>query len=111
MHYFNTLFLEEATRFLDSLDSHIVRKVIYNLRLAEHTNDPTLFKKIHCHIWEFRTKSAGQEIRLLAFWDKSESTNTLVVVTNGFIKKTWKVSPIEIERALRIRDAYLNNKH
>lgn len=29
-------------------------------------------------------------IRLLAFWDKTDSEQTLVLATHGFIKKTQK---------------------
>lgn len=73
MHYFNTLFLEEANRFLLTLDTHIMEKVLYNIKLAAQTNDPRLLKKVHQHVWEFRTKCGGKEIRLLAFWDKTRS--------------------------------------
>ncbi|HRW97716.1 MAG TPA: type II toxin-antitoxin system RelE/ParE family toxin, partial [Bacteroidales bacterium] len=36
-------------------------------------------KKLHNDIWEFRAKFAGLQIRLLAFWDKTENKQTLVV--------------------------------
>lgn len=109
MQYFNTLILEEANRFLLTLDTFTMEKVLFNMKLAAQTNDPRLLKKIHQHIWEFRTKSGGKEIRLLAFWDKSRAENTLVVATHGFIKKSWKIPPVEIERALRIRKSYLDS--
>ncbi len=111
MHYFNTLMLEEANRFLLTLDTHTKEKVLYNIKLAAQTNDPRLLKKVHQHIWEFRTKSNGKEIRLLAFWDKTRAENTLVIATHGFIKKSWKIPPIEIERALRIRNSYFDKSH
>jgi hypothetical protein len=34
-----------------------------------------------------------------------------VVATHGFIKKVDKVPVNEIERALRLKDKYFNNKH
>lgn len=61
-------------------------------------------------IWEFRTKYAGKEIRLLAFWDKTEPKETLVAATHGFIKKVDKVPANEIERAENIRKKYFENK-
>ena len=67
MRYFITLMLEEANRFLLTLETHTKEKVLYNIKLAAQTNDPRLLKKVHQHIWEFRTKSDGKEIRLLAF--------------------------------------------
>lgn len=108
MHYFNTLILEEANRFLLTLDTQTMEKVLYNIRLAAQTNDPRLLKKVHQHVWEFRTKYGGKEIRLLAFWDKTRAENTLVVATHGFIKKSWKIPPIEIERTLKIRNSYFD---
>jgi phage-related protein len=73
LHYFQTRFLEEANKFLASLDIKAVRKVIYNIDLAEQSNDPRLFKKLQNEIWEFRTNFGGQQIRLLAFWDKDKN--------------------------------------
>jgi hypothetical protein len=61
-------------------------------------------------IWEFRTKYGGNEIRLLAFWDKTEAQKTLVLATHGFIKKVDKVPAKEIERSENIRKKYFENK-
>jgi phage-related protein len=106
MRYFETTFLEEAIDFLDGLDQKSVSKVLYNIDLAEQTNDPKLFKKLTNEIWEFRTKYRGSQIRLLAFWDKRENKNTLVIASHGFIKKVDKVPTKEIERATRLRIEY-----
>ncbi|MBN2650500.1 MAG: type II toxin-antitoxin system RelE/ParE family toxin, partial [Prolixibacteraceae bacterium] len=61
-------------------------------------------------IWEFRTKFAGLQIRLLAFWDKSDNKETLVIATHGFVKKVDKVPANEIERAVRLREKYYEKK-
>lgn len=108
MRFFETVFLEEAANFLSGLDEKTVRKVLYNLDLAEQTNDPRIFKKLQKDIWEFRTKYAGMQVRLLAFWDKNDDKKTLVVATHGFIKKVDKVPISEIDRAVRLRNNYLN---
>ncbi len=110
MQKFQTRFLEEADKFISELDSKAARKLFYNIDLAEHTNDPKLFKKLQNDIWEFRTIFAGLQIRLLAFWDKTDDTDTLVFATHGFIKKVDKVPKNEIERAVRIREQYFENK-
>jgi phage-related protein len=110
MRYFNTKFLEEADEFISGLDPKIVRKIFYKIDLAEQTNDPKLFKKLQNEIWEFRTKYTGLQIRLLAFWDKTDNKETLVFATHGFIKKVDKVPANEIERAVRLRDKYFNKK-
>ena len=111
MRYFETKFLDEADEFIAKLDQKTARKIIYNIDLAEQTNDPRLFKKLQNDIWEFRTKYAGLQFRLLlAFWDKTDNKETLVIATHGFVKKVDKVPSNEIERAERIRDKYFNNK-
>jgi phage-related protein len=110
MQYFETRFLEEADKFISTLDLKTARKVFYNIDLAEQTNDPKLFKKLKNDIWEFRTLYAGLQIRLLAFWDKTDGKETLVLATHGFIKKVDKVPANEIERAVRIREKYFDNK-
>jgi len=87
MRYFETAFLDEAKKFLKTLQPKTAKKVFYNIDLAEQTNDPKLFKKLKSDIWEFRTKYVGLQVRLLAFWDKTDKKETLVIATHGFIKK------------------------
>jgi phage-related protein len=111
LQYFQTRFLEEADKFIASLDPKAARKIFYNIDLAEQSNDPRLFKKLQKDIWEFRAKFGGQQIRLLAFWDKDNETETLVFATHGFIKKVDKVPKNEIERALNIRAKYFEIKN
>ncbi len=110
MKYFDTKFMEEANEFFAELDTKTIKKIFYNVDLAEQTNDPKLFKKLQNDIWELRTKFGGLQIRLLAFWDKSDNKETLVIATHGFIKKVDKVPANEIDRAERLRDKYFNNK-
>lgn len=110
MQYFETIFLEEVDEFLETLDKKYKKKIIFNVRIAEQTNDPELFKKLTGSIWEFRTKYLGKQIRLLAFWDKTDETRTVVLASNGFIKKTQKTPKSEIERAERIREKYFKEK-
>lgn len=110
MRYFETKFLVEADKFVASLDPKTIKKVFYNIDLAEQTNDPKLFKKLQKDIWEFRTKFGGLQIKLLAFWDKTDNSETLVIATHGFVKKVDKVSGNEIDRAVRLREHYFENK-
>ena len=110
MQKFQTRCLEEADKFISELDFKAAKKIFYNIDLAEQTNDPKLFKKLQNDIWEFRTIFAGLQIRLLTFWDKSDNTDTLVFATHGFIKKVDKVPKNEIERAVRIKEQYFENK-
>ena len=90
MKYFETKFLIEAEKFISTLDQKVIRKILFNIDVAEQTNDPRLFKKLQNDIWELRTNYGGLQVRLLAFWDKSDRKNTLVIATSGFIKKLKK---------------------
>lgn len=110
MKFFETRFLEEAEEFMATLDVKSRKKVMFNIRVAEQTNDPELFKKLNSNIWEFRTKYLGKQLRILALWDKTDKGSTLVLATNGFIKKTQKTPISEIERAERVRTQYFKNK-
>ena len=110
MRHFETRFLEEADKFISRLDSKAIRKIFYNIDLAEQTNDPRLFKKLQKDIWELRIRLGSNQIRLLAFWDKTDDKKTLVLATHGFIKKVDKVPAKEIERAINIRTKYFDSK-
>ena len=106
VEYFKTIYSDEVEEFLDSLDDKARRKIIYNVDKAKLTHDPELFKKLDSDIWEFRTKYKRIQYRLLAFWDKRDSSETLVIATNGFIKKTKKTPKVEIKRARQIMEFY-----
>lgn len=108
---YDIVFLEIAKEFLDKLDKKSRDKVLYNIWKSRVVNDPELFKKISEEIWEFRTKYRTKQIRLLAFWDKEDKLDTLVVATNGFIKKTKKTPKTEIDTAERIRKQYFDTKN
>lgn len=107
---FEIVFLEEAYDFLKCLDRKHYEKILYNIRKSQVENDPELFKKLNEDIWEFRTLYQGLQYRLLAFWDKRDKTNTLVVSTHGFIKKRNKVPDNEIQKAIQQKIKYLNEK-
>ena len=107
---FEIVFLEEAFDFFKSIDRKHSEKILYNIRKSHTENNPELFKKINDDVWEFRTLYQGLQYRLLAFWDKTEKSNTLVISTHGFIKKKSKVPDSEIQKAIQIRNKYFNEK-
>ena len=107
---FEIIFLDEAFEFLKGLDRKHYEKILYNIRKAQTEHDPELFKKLNSDIWEFRTLYQGLQYRLLAFWDKSSVTETLVISTHGFIKKRSKVPDNEIQKAIGQRAKYLEEK-
>ncbi len=110
MQHFQIIFLTKANEFIAALDSKSAKKLLYNIDRAAEINDPGLFKKLYDEIWEFRLSYGNNQIRLLAFWDKTNNQETLVIATHGFIKKTDKLSGNEIERAKNIRKKYFDEK-
>lgn len=54
-------------------------------------------------LWEVRAQSGSDDFRLLGFFDGGN----LVILTNGFSKKTQKTPAREIELAVRRRSEYL----
>ena len=107
---FKVILLDEVDEFLNGLDSKARKKIIYNMRKAQIVNDKELFSKLNDNIWEFRTLHNKKYYRLLAFWDKLDNINTLVVTTHGFLKTTGKTPPKQIAKAERIMKKYFDNK-
>ena len=85
-------------------------KIFQNIRRSEQQSNPKLLKKLTDEIWEFRTLYYGIQYRLFAFWDKEDKAETLVFATHGIVKKTSKVNKNEIDKAVKIRKTYFNNK-
>ena len=75
---FDVEFLPDAVRFMDGLDKKSQEKIYYNIRKAQVTNDPELFKKLTTTIWEFRTLYNQTYYRLFAFWDKTGGRDSVV---------------------------------
>ena len=107
---FNIVFFDETFEFLSNLEKKHYEKIIFNIRKAQTRHDPELFKKLKDEIWEFRTLYQGLHYRLLSFWDKTDSENTLVVSTHGIVKKTSKTPDSEIQKAKQIRLRYFEDK-
>ena len=107
---FDVKFLEDAAGFLDLLDEKPRDKIIFNINKARISNDKDLFKKLKGEIWEFRTLYNKMSYRLFAFWDKTDSIETLVISTHGIIKKSKKAPLSEIEKAEHIRRLYFKQK-
>ena len=101
------MYLAEIPTFLDSIDPKASAKIIYNIQKVLESNflDSDLFKKLDDEIWEFRTLYNKVQYRLLAFW--CPFTDSLIIATNGFIKKTQKTPSNELDKAKRIRKQYL----
>lgn len=101
---FEVVYLEQAGNFLQSLPVKVRAKILYNIMVAQHENDPELFKKLNDNIWEFRIRFNGMAYRLFAFWDKN--IKAMVVATYGLVKKTQKTPANEIRRAEALMKQY-----
>ena len=66
------------------------------------------FKKLEGtdDLWEVRANFGGDAYRLLGFWDAGR----LIILTNGFAKKTQKTPAREIEIAEQRKRDYFNRK-
>lgn len=71
---FKVKFLEEAKKFLDSLDEKPRDKIFYNIWKSKISKDEELLKKLDDEIWEFRTLYNKSAYRLFVFWDETEKS-------------------------------------
>jgi phage-related protein len=107
---FSVAFLQEAVIFMDRLDKKSREKIYYNLRKAQITNHPELFKKLTSTIWEFRTLYNKTYYWLFAFRGQRDGRQVLIIITHGMIKKTGKTPATELEKAERTRQQYFVQK-
>ena len=105
---FKVIFLEDAKKFLDSLDDKPRDKIVYNIWKSKSIKDDELLKKLEDDIWEFRTLYNKIAYRLFAFWDETEKS--MIIATHGIIKKTDKTPKKEINKAKQLRAEYLKIK-
>jgi len=93
--------------FLDSLTGKQAQKVLWVLRLMEELDvvPRQYFKKLIDSegLWEVRIQFGNDIFRLLGFFDGG----ALLILTNGFAKKTQKTPPQEIALAIRRKEEYL----
>lgn len=85
--------------FLDTLSDAQTKKILWVLKLVRELNPvPSQYftKLVNTDdIWEVRVQTGGNIFRLLGFIDGDR----LIILTNGFQKKTQKTPRCEIELA------------
>ena len=98
-----------ARDFILSLEPKMRAKMVRTVELLEHNGidlrEP-YSKSLGDGIFELRAKVGSDISRVLYFFVVGRT----VVLTNGFIKKTQKTPPAEIERAKQYREDYLSRK-
>ena len=98
-----------AKEFLLSLDPKMRAKMLRMISMLQ-TNGTKLRKPYSEHlddgIFELRAKVGSNISRVMYFfYDGGQA-----ILTHGFIKKTQKTPPIELERAKNYRSDYLRRK-
>lgn len=97
-----------VSAFIDDQPLMLQAKLLRTIDLLAK-NGPALrephSKKLNDHIFELRCQTDGERARILYFFIKDRK----IVLTHGFIKKTQKTPPKEIERAENYRRQYLKS--
>ena len=97
--------------FYKSQDSKIQEKIEYVLDLVRFERQvPKKFFKLLENtegIWEVRVITTFKSIRILCFQDEG----SLVVLTNGLLKKTQKTPQKDIKKAEKLKKEYLTEKY
>lgn len=100
--HFRAFFLKQNTKVQD--------KIIWTLNLIEelHTIPETYLKHIENTdgLFEIRVQQSNDIFRIFCFFDRGK----LIVLVNGFQKKTQKTPKGEILKALKIKQEYENEK-
>ncbi len=100
--YFQGFFVKQRDKVKD--------KIIWTFELIEELQKvPEIYLK-HIEntegLFEIRIQQSGDIFRIFCFFDKRQ----LVVLANGFQKKSQKTPRQEIDKALKIKKEYENEK-
>lgn len=100
--YFSEFFIKQKTKVKD--------KIIWTFELIEDLDriPENYFKHVENTdgLYEIRIQQGSDIYRIFCFFDKGQ----LVVITNGFQKKTQKTPKQEIVKALKIKEEYFYEK-
>ena len=89
--------------FLDSLPAHQRAKCLRDLEVLSEKGAelrPPASKHLRNGIFELRIPTSGEQARVFYFFYQNGS----IVLTNGFLKKTQKTPPQELNRAIRYKN-------
>ena len=105
-----TFYKNYFQEFFDKQNKKVKAKIVWTLDLIEelHRVPETYLKHIENTegLYEIRVQLGSDIFRIFCFFDQGQ----LVVLVNGFQKKTQKTPKNEIEIALKIKAAYENEK-
>ena len=102
--YYKSYFID----FFNSLDVGAKRKVAYVLDMikTQERVSQTFVKHIRDGVFELRASHNGNIYRAFFIFDDGN----IVMLFNGFQKKTQKTPNNEIEKALKLKNEYYENK-
>jgi phage-related protein len=96
--------------YLDTLNDKQVEKILWVLKVVKelHIVPQNYLKKLVStdDIWEIRVRSGNNIFRLLGFFH----SGALIILTNGFTKKTQTTPKNEIEIAEKRKKEYLERR-
>lgn len=98
-----------ARAFLDGLEPKMRAKMLHTISILQANGVQTRLpysEHLDDGIFEVRAKVGSDISRVLYFFFVGKR----IVLTNGFIKKTQKTPPREIELAKKYRKEYLNRE-
>lgn len=96
--------------FYKQLTFKVQKKILWTFKVVEELDRvPEIYLK-HLEnadgLYEIRVQSGSDIFRIFCFFDK----NNLIVVGHGFQKKTEKTPHKELDRALKIKKEYYEEK-
>ena len=94
--------------FLSTLKENEVKKIIYVIDMLKvgHQVSSKYVKFIRDGLFELRAECDGNIFRVFFIFDDGN----IVILLNGFQKKTSKTPRKEIEQALKLKKEYYENK-
>ena len=105
-----TFYKNYFQEFFDKQNKKVKAKIVWTLDLIEGLQrvPETYLKHIENTegLYEIRVQLGSDIFRIFCFFDQGQ----LIVLVNGFQKKTQKTPKKEIEMALKIKAAYENGK-
>jgi phage-related protein len=105
-----TLFKDYFSEFYQKQRQKVKDKILWTFRIIETQKQiPTDYLK-HIEgtdgLYEIRVQQSSDIFRIFCFFDEGK----LVVLVNSFQKKTQKIPKSEIEKALKIKEEYEQEK-
>ena len=101
--YFEQFFLKQKEK--------VKAKIIWTIQLIEELEKvpETYLKHLELTngLYEIRVKHGSDIFRIFCFFDHGK----LIIIMNGFTKKTQKTPQKEIEKALKIKEEYENENN